>query len=58
MDKTKVKKWLNRGGLIVAVVGFVLVAIGGGDIKSATTIVGAAAAVAGEVMRLVREVMG
>lgn len=58
MDKVIVKKWLNRGGLVVAIVGIVMVVIAGGDTDSALRTVGIAATIGGEIMRLVREVLG
>lgn len=50
-----VKKWLNRGGLVAMIVGVVAITVGGGDTSSALETVGEAAAIAGTVAVLVRE---
>lgn len=54
----KTKVWLNRGGLIVAAIGIGMVIVAGGDTDSALRIAGVVVAVGGEVMRLIREIMG
>jgi hypothetical protein len=51
----KVKKWLNRGGLIAMIVGVVAITVGGGDTSAALETAGEAAAIAGTAAVLVRE---
>lgn len=51
----KVKKWLNRGGLIAMIVGGVAIVVGGGDTASALDTVGTAVTIAGGVAIFVRE---
>ena len=53
-----VKKWINRGGLIAMVVGAVLLVVGGGDVDGAMGIAATAAAVAGSIIVLIREMIG
>jgi hypothetical protein len=52
------KKWLNRGGLVAVIVGIVLIVVGGGDTGAVIDMAGTAAAVAGSVLVLIREVLG
>ena len=51
----RVKKWLNRGGLIAVIVGMVAIVAGGGDTSAALETAGEVAAIAGTVAILVRE---
>lgn len=50
------KKWINRAGFACAAIGGILVAIGGGSVETATTLVGGGAALVGAVLVLVREI--
>ena len=51
----KVKKWLNRGGLIAMSIGIVAIVVGGGDTLGALETAGEVAAIAGTIAVLVRE---
>jgi hypothetical protein len=57
MFSPKVKKWLNRGGLGLMVVGVVAIVVAGGDAQSALDTAGKAASIAGTVMVFVRELL-
>lgn len=51
----KMKKVLNRGGLVALIVGVVAITIGGGDTSQALETAGEAAAIAGTIAVFVRE---
>lgn len=53
----KVKKWLNRGGLILVAAGMVAITVGGGDTAAAIDVAGQVAGVAGAVVILIRELL-
>jgi hypothetical protein len=57
VDNPKLKKWLNRGGLIAIIVGIVAIVIGGGDTSAALETAGEAAAIAGTIAIFVRELL-
>lgn len=50
------KKWINRAGFACAAIGGILVAIGGGSVETATTLVGGGAALVGAGLVLAREI--
>ena len=52
------KKWINRGGLGLMVVGVVLIVAGGGNTGGAIDVVGIVAGAAGAVAVLIRELSG
>ena len=51
----KMKKILNRGGLIAMIVGIVAITVGGGETSEALEIAGKAASIAGTIAVFVRE---
>ena len=53
----KIKKMLNRGGLIAVGIGIVAIVIGGGDTGAALDIAGTVASIAGAIVILIREIL-
>ncbi len=53
----KMKKVLNRGGLIALIVGAVAIVVGGGDAQSALDTAGTAVTIAGTVAVFIRELL-
>lgn len=51
------KKWLNRGGLVAVIAGFVLITIGGGDTGAAVDTAGTVVTLGGALLVLIREIL-
>lgn len=51
------KKWLNRGGLIAVIVGFVLIKIIGGDTGQVVDTAGTLVTAGGAILVLIREIL-
>lgn len=52
-----VKKWVNRGGLVAVIVGFLAITFAGGDVSSAATTATQIATAASAILIAVRELL-
>lgn len=54
----QVKKWINRGGLVLVIIGIVGVTVGGGDTEAVMETAGQAATIIGAAVVFIRELLG
>jgi uncharacterized membrane protein YeaQ/YmgE (transglycosylase-associated protein family) len=54
----KMKKWINRGGLVAIIAGVIAYAVTGGSVESAGQIVTVTFGLVGAALVLIREVLG
>jgi len=52
------KKWINRGGLGLMIIGAILIIVGGGDVEAGFQFARTAVTIAGSVLVLIRELLG